>query len=419
MEMDILENCMTSTLNKVAGVDHVFRKEDVVQEFAYGLDLDTIFQKIYQHMRLDAPAVEGNDQEDDGNIKIFVKDIYGHTITLTVNEQRLIHAGRQLQDDITLQQYNIETGSTLHLILALRGGGYSKCFLDLQGLDPSWNYDFQNIEADNVQYSRGNFEYTRPLGSMRHAIKVLGKYSDDKWLGSSGDRAHSDGEEWPVAYHGTDVSNLSAIVKRGLLLEHGRRFAYGKGIYCTPNPRLLLTLHMNTLIRRIFTPFSQEALPNSQGSVILDGISFRWLDSEIKNEDEPNDDFVYLDQKQNKIATRIDDSLKWRLHDRASIKSYRCNTCFNFTQTVVGKQTQFTIPKLYTDALGNMTLSADNHRPACQGWPTKLIKSWRQAPKKTWWMEGLNESIFYAYEEKPWYPLITTSLLMDPKMCKI
>uniref|UniRef100_A0A915CR25 PARP catalytic domain-containing protein n=1 Tax=Ditylenchus dipsaci TaxID=166011 RepID=A0A915CR25_9BILA len=141
--------------------------------------------------------------------------------------------------------------------------------LDLQGLDPSWNYDFQNIEADNVQYSRGNFEYTRPLGSMRHAIKVLGKYSDDKWLGSSGDRAHSDGEEWPVAYHGTDVSNLSAIVKRGLLLEHGRRFAYGKGIYCTPNPKAALDFaHEHTYQGKNYRVLFQTRVDPAQINVV-------------------------------------------------------------------------------------------------------------------------------------------------------
>ncbi|KAK9901378.1 hypothetical protein WJX75_009335 [Coccomyxa subellipsoidea] len=36
--------------------------------------------------------------------------------------QRLIYAGRQLQDDMTLEQCAVEAGSTLHLVLRLRGG---------------------------------------------------------------------------------------------------------------------------------------------------------------------------------------------------------------------------------------------------------------------------------------------------------
>ncbi|KAK9117094.1 hypothetical protein Sjap_016041 [Stephania japonica] len=35
---------------------------------------------------------------------------------------RLIYAGKQLADDKTAREYNIEGGSVLHLVLALRGG---------------------------------------------------------------------------------------------------------------------------------------------------------------------------------------------------------------------------------------------------------------------------------------------------------
>lgn len=35
---------------------------------------------------------------------------------------RLIYAGKQLADDKTARDYNIEGGSVLHLVLALRGG---------------------------------------------------------------------------------------------------------------------------------------------------------------------------------------------------------------------------------------------------------------------------------------------------------
>lgn len=37
---------------------------------------------------------------------------------------RLIYAGKQLADDKTAKEYNIEGGSVLHLVLALRGGIY-------------------------------------------------------------------------------------------------------------------------------------------------------------------------------------------------------------------------------------------------------------------------------------------------------
>ena len=249
-----------------AGFSAVLGKKVVLQESGARLSIHDVFKQTH---KMKPPGfTPPHSKPVYETFPIFVRALfgpgigfYGDILTLQVTEghsvsqmkrhiQRnvrialgqfdLIFGNECLDDDRTVKDYGLQPHSTIYLALRLKGGG-GPFTVSTDELAPEFDYDFTDVKDDGKRYMRGGFEYKRPYGWQRFAVRVVGKYENDVWLGPNGIRTSQASGEWPVSYHGTDISKDEKIVKEGYI--PGSEGKFGIGIYTSPSLEMVERLY--------------------------------------------------------------------------------------------------------------------------------------------------------------------------------
>ena len=187
MNLSTNKDFLSAALTSVTGIEIVSKigaRNEALHwaleaQFGGNFDIDVLHKKtlIWREIDSSIDASGNNLPFDPSGMFINVKTLTGKTITLfnikpshtiemvkdllqekegiPTDQQRLIHAGIQLEDGRTLSDYNIKNGAVLHKVLRLRGGGGEFFSFNDAVFDPQFNYDFADKKDDGTVFKRG------------------------------------------------------------------------------------------------------------------------------------------------------------------------------------------------------------------------------------------------------------------------